>query len=165
MQHTHQSTPFAEKKHSLILICDGVTGPANIGGLLRLGDAFGVAQLVFANATIDFSSPRVRRAARNADTTIPHTVINDVVGFISELKSDGYHSIGLEITSSSRPIQQIEGLKNQKIALVVGNERHGISSEVLAVVHESVHIEMFGVNSSMNVTQATAIALFELTKS
>ena len=165
MQHTHRSTPFSERKHDIILICDGVSGPANIGGLLRLGDAFGVQQLSFGNAEIDFTAPRVRRAARNAHTTIPHTIVEDFLGFISELKSEGYFILGLEITSMSRPIQQIDCTKDQKIALVIGNERHGISSEVLALVNETAHIEMFGVNSSMNVTQASAIALFELTKS
>lgn len=165
MQHTHQSTPFSEKKHNIILVCDGVSGPANIGGLLRLGDAFGVEQLSFGNATIDFTAPRIRRAARNAHTTISHSVVEDVKSFISELKSDGYYILGLEITSKSRPIQHMDCSKHQKIALLIGNERHGISSEVLELVNETAHIEMFGVNSSMNVTQATAIALFELTKS
>lgn len=164
-QHSHKTTSFSEKQHPIIIIGDGVSGPANVGGLLRLGDAFGVEQLSLGNAEIDFTSPRVRRAARNAHKTIPHSVVEDIVGFISELKSEGYLILGLEITSLSKPIQQIKYSKNRKIALVIGNERHGISSEVLATVHETAHIEMFGVNSSMNVTQATAIALFELTKS
>ncbi|MEM7085015.1 MAG: TrmH family RNA methyltransferase [Bacteroidota bacterium] len=165
MQHTHHSTPFSEKKHSITLVCDGVSGPANIGGLLRLGDAFGIEQLIFCNASIDFTLPRLRRASRNTHITMSHTVNDDIVSCISELKSDSYHIIGLEITSISKPIQEIECSKDQKIGLVIGNERYGISQEVLELLDETAHIEMFGLNSSMNVTQATAIALFELTKS
>lgn len=164
-QHSHQSTIFTEKQYPIVIIGDGVSGPANIGGLLRLGDAFGVERLLFGNAEIDFNAPRLRRAARNAHTSVPHGLIDDMESCIAELKLDDYHIIGLEITSGSKPIQQMKRSKTEKIALVIGNERHGISSEVLAMVEETVHIEMFGVNSSMNVTQATAIALFELTKS
>jgi len=165
MQHTHQSTPFSLRKHDITLICDGVSSPANIGGLLRLGDAFGVAQILFVNAVIDFTSPRLRKAARNSHTSIPHTMIDDIEGCIAEFKSQDYQVIALEISSRSKPIQRIEYSNEQKIALVIGNERHGVSAEALAMVHETVHIEMFGLNSSMNVTQATAIALFEFTKS
>ena len=46
----------------------------------------------------------------------------------------------------------------------IGNERQGVSERILKQVQEVVHIEMFGKNSSMNVAQATAIALYELTK-
>lgn len=165
MQHTHQSTPFSLKKHNIVLICDGVSSPANIGGLLRLGDAFGVAQILFANAVIDFTSPRLRRAARNSHTNIPHAMVDDIEGCLAEFKSQDYQVIALEISSRSKPIQQIEYFDEHKIALVIGNERHGVSDEVLAMVHETAHIEMFGSNSSMNVTQAAAIALFEFTKS
>ena len=164
-QHSHNSTFFSEKQHPIVIIADGVSGPANIGGLLRLGDAFGVEQLLFGNALIDFTTPRLRRAARHTHTSILHSLIEDIESCITELKSDGYYIIGLEITSGSKPIQQLKRVKTEKVALVIGNEQQGISSEVLALVDETAHIEMFGNNSSMNVTQATAIALFELTKS
>jgi len=164
MQHTHKSTPFSLKKHTITLICDGVSSPANIGGLLRLGDAFGVAQILFSNAVIDFTSPRLRKAARNSHTNIPHAMVDDIEGCIAEFKSQDYQVIALEISSMSKPIQKMESLDNQKIALVIGNEQHGVSAEALAMVHETAHIEMFGLNSSMNVTQAAAIALFEFTK-
>ena len=50
-------------------------------------------------------------------------------------------------------------LANKKIALVIGGENHGISSEVLQEIDIAVHITMYGKNSSMNVVQATGIAL------
>jgi tRNA G18 (ribose-2'-O)-methylase SpoU len=46
----------------------------------------------------------------------------------------------------------------------LGNERLGVSEQLLKQVQHTAHIEMFGANSSMNVAQATAIALYELTK-
>lgn len=48
---------------------------------------------------------------------------------------------------------------------VIGDEQLGISQSVLNELDHTIHIEMFGTNSSTNVTPAAAIALFELTKS
>ena len=164
-QHSHQTTPFSEKKHRLTLICDGVSSPANIGGLFRLCDAFGVEMLIFFNSEIDLNSPRLRKTARQTQLLVPHMETEDISKVFSELKTENYHIIGLEITSESIPIQQLQLPKDSKIALVVGSEQQGISESTLAKLDQATHIEMFGANSSMNVTQATAIALFELTKS
>ena len=48
--------------------------------------------------------------------------------------------------------------------MLIGNEIDGISETFLKKSHQVIHIEMFGKNSSMNVVQATGIALYELTK-
>ena len=53
-------------------------------------------------------------------------------------------------------------MNQQKIALVIGNEQLGISAEVLELVQQTIHIEMFGKNSSMNVVQAAGIGLYSL---
>jgi tRNA G18 (ribose-2'-O)-methylase SpoU len=50
------------------------------------------------------------------------------------------------------------------MALIIGNENFGLSKTVLDQCHDVLHIEMYGQNSSMNVVQATSIALYELCK-
>jgi len=53
---------------------------------------------------------------------------------------------------------------NQPITLVLGDESFGVSESILDQMNAVVHINMFGTNSSMNVVQATSIALYEITK-
>ena len=48
--------------------------------------------------------------------------------------------------------------------MIIGDENLGVSGNILVKVQDSIHINMFGDNSSMNVAMATGIALFELTK-
>ena len=121
--------------------------------------------LIFCNTEIDLSSPRLRKTARQTQSYVPYMETADVSKVITELKTEDYRIIGLEITSESIPIQQLQLPKERKIALVVGSEQQGISKLTLTKLDQVIHIEMYGANSSMNVTQATAIALFELTKS
>ncbi len=163
-QHSHHSTPFEKKGHEIIVLCDGVTGPANIGGLFRICDAFGISKLIFFNSEIDLTSTRLRRTARATETKVPHLISENIHETLKQLQSEGYQSIGLEITSNSLPINKMKISEPNKIVLVIGNERTGISNDLIKTLDALVHIEMFGENSSMNVTQATGIALYELTR-
>ena len=85
-------------------------------------------------------------------------------GKIQELKAENYTLIALEITEKSIPISELKLEKNSKIAIVIGDENHGVSASILEQCDTVVHIEMYGQNSSMNVVQATSIALYEFTK-
>ncbi|MEY4433833.1 MAG: hypothetical protein RLZZ44_1967, partial [Bacteroidota bacterium] len=92
----------------------------------------------------------------------PHFILEETVDAIAFLQKEDFQIIALEITTNSIPIQQLTVAKNQKIALVIGNEIDGISESLLAIAKQITHITMYGNNSSMNVVQATSIALYEI---
>jgi tRNA G18 (ribose-2'-O)-methylase SpoU len=163
LQHTHESTPVSTKKNTIILLCDGLQSPANIGAIFRLCDAFGVVEVVF-NSPIDLSSNRLKRTARNTEKTVRYHIIGDIEATLLEFQQKNYTTVALEISENSVPLSQISTLEKKKLVLIIGNERTGVSEKILKNVQFVSHIEMFGTNSSMNVAQATAIALYELTK-
>ena len=163
-QHTHKSTPFSAKKFPLIIISDGLQSPANIGALFRICDAFGVSEIVFCNASVNLNSSRLQRTSRNTHLKVPFRISEDIISEIDKLRSTGYKAIALEITDMSIPLEEYSLNSSEKIALIIGNENTGISKQVLQVAEANVHITMFGQNSSMNVIQATSIALYALTK-
>jgi tRNA G18 (ribose-2'-O)-methylase SpoU len=162
-QYSHSEYPFSEKKHSITLICDNVTSPANIGSLFRICDAFGVEELIFCGSKIDLNSNRLKRTARSTIENTPYRCIENSSQLISNLKRNGYHICALEITSNSRPLKDLEIIKPEKVALIIGNERHGISKSLLNTSDYNLHIPMYGKNSSMNVCVASAIALNTIT--
>ena len=162
MQLTHDHhTPLSHHKE-IILICDHIISPANMGGIFRLADVFGVSEIIFGGEQPDLSSSRLRKTARNTEKQVHFSYNENISKILDSLHSKGFSSIAIEITTTSKPIQQIP-IKD-KMILIVGSERHGISDIVLNKVHHIAHIKMFGVNSSMNVAQATAIALYEVTR-
>lgn len=163
LQHNHDSSPFSLQKNTIIVLCDGLQSPANIGAIFRLCDAFGVAEVIFNNP-IDLSSNRLKRTARNTEKTVKHSIVKDLEATLLEFQQKNYTALALEISENSMPLSQISKLVKDKLVLVIGNERMGVSEKILQNVHHVTHIEMFGTNSSMNVAQATAIALYELTK-
>ncbi|MDX1463908.1 MAG: TrmH family RNA methyltransferase [Marinirhabdus sp.] len=162
-QHTHRTVPFSPKENDIYLLCDGIQSPANIGAIFRLCDAFGVKEIVFSQQP-DLTSNRLKRTARNTENRTVYRVTDDMIGTLDMVSQKGYHTMALEISEHSIQLPKANALNHKKIALLIGNERSGVSAQLLNTVHEVVHIEMFGANSSMNVAQATAIALYELTK-
>ena len=164
MQLQHHNTNFKAQNYSIILLCDSVNSPANMGGLFRIADSFGVEKIVFGNVEVDLKSPRLKRTARSTQNWIPMEDKVNLNDYLTKLISNDYIPIALEITKNSEPIDKCTISKKAKLALVIGDENSGISEEVLSQCKKQVHITMFGKNSSMNVSQAAAIALYELTK-
>jgi tRNA G18 (ribose-2'-O)-methylase SpoU len=160
-QHSHTTTPFSKNKFPLIVLCDGLSSPANVGGLFRVCEAFGVEQILFYNGNIDISSSRLKRTARETYKSVDYAICNDVNTTLMGLMKKGYDVIALEISKISIPSERIN-LDKKAVVLIIGNEQFGISDEILALTSKHMHIEMYGENSSMNVVQATGIALYTL---
>jgi tRNA G18 (ribose-2'-O)-methylase SpoU len=66
---------------------------------------------------------------------------------------------GLEITDQSLPYTQVEA--QAETVLVVGQEAHGIPPEILELCRQTMHLPMYGVNTSMNVAMAAGIAVYD----
>lgn len=72
--------------------------------------------------------------------------------------------VNVEITSTSKPLRTLDFSKLKKVTLIVGNEKHGVSEDFLKDVPLSCHIEMYGNNSSMNVSTSLAIATYKVSE-
>ena len=160
MQLEHSQFTSLSPSSEIILLCDHIVSPANIGAIFRLADAFGVQEIIFGGNFPDLKSSRLRKTARHTVDTVRFRESNHLVQTLQELHTDNYTSIALEITSQSKPIKELQ--HNSKMVLIIGNEKNGIDKELLELANFQAHIDMYGLNSSMNVAQATAIALYEL---
>ena len=163
MQLNHYTTKFSKHTFPIILISDNVSHPANVGSLFRTADAFGVQHLVLGGSPIELGR-KFTKTSRATEHTVSFEQTETILEKVIELKAQNYTLIALEITEKSRPISELELPNNSKIAFIIGDEKHGVSASILEVCDHSVHIEMYGQNSSMNVVQATTIGLYELTK-
>lgn len=163
MQLDHYSSKFEKNQFAIILVTDNVTRPANVGSIFRIADAFGVEKLILGGSAIELNR-KVWNTSRATEKVIEFEQIENSQDVIKNLKKEGYSVICLEITENSKSISEIQLENPQKIVLVVGSERYGIKHEILTCADSVYHIPMYGQNSSMNVAQATSIALYEITK-
>lgn len=162
MQNNHYNSDFKKTTFPIILICDNISKAPNIGSLFRTSDAFGVEKLIFCGPNIPLGK-RMTKTSRATEKVVKYELFENIQEVVSDLKSNDYLIISLEITTDSIPIHK-HIFSNKPMALIIGDENHGISKAVLEMSDHVIHIDMFGHNSSMNVVQATSIALFEITK-
>lgn len=163
MQLNHYNTNFNKQIFPITLVCDNVNNAPNIGSLFRIADAFGIEKLILCGENIQLGR-KMAKTSRATEKVIDYEMNLDASEVIKDLKSKNYQIISLEITDSSQPIHKVQFSKEKPIALIIGDENFGISEDILKKSSTIIHIEMFGQNSSMNVVQATNIALYEITK-
>ena len=142
------------------IICPEFQSPANMGAIFRLADAFDIEGLYFTNAP-NLNSNRFKKTARATYKTVSYTSV-DKVGLLHRFHESGYTSIALELTDQSIPIKDLTINTNKKYVIIIGHENTGIPLDILNLTMHHCHIPMYGQNSSMNIAQATAIALYEL---
>ncbi|MCO4822265.1 MAG: TrmH family RNA methyltransferase [Flavobacteriaceae bacterium] len=163
MQLTHYNSEFEVRTFPITLVCDGVTNAPNIGSLFRIADAFGIEKIIFCGGHISMDR-KMKKTSRATEKVVNYEIQEDIISVLEGLKNSNHEIMSLEITSDSKSLNDIEFNTNKPIVLVVGDENFGVSNEVLKMSNEVFHINMFGKNSSMNVVQATNIALYEMTK-
>ena len=76
-----------------------------------------------------------------------------------DIKHRYQHIAALEITDQSRPLHNSDIC--QIDAVIIGHESTGIRQRVLDICEQAIHIQMYGINGSMNISHALAIFLFE----
>jgi len=144
------------------LLLDNIRSAYNVGSIIRSCDAFGVKEIYFSGITPDWDDPKVKKTSLGAERNINGFICTDTILKIKDLKLDGNKIVGLEIHKNAVNLDQYAVSKNT--VLVVGNEVSGLSEDVISCCDRLLQIPMSGVKESLNVSVATGIALYELTK-
>lgn len=160
-QLEHEEVTTGKRHFPLVVICEDMLDPLNVGSVFRLADAMGVEKLYLAGVSVAPPHRKVSRTARSTEKRVPFVATSDKLVLVDQLVAEGYKLIGLEITNNSKSLFRCALPTDQPMALWIGSENLGVSPEVLERLDFCVHIPMQGINSSMNVVQALGMALFE----
>ncbi len=142
---------------SKIVIMDDIENPTNVGAIFRSACALGAEAVLLTQGCAD---PLYRRAARVSMGTVfqvDWTYMDK--SFMNELKSSGFMTVALSLSDDAEDISVISGFNGKK-AVVLGNEDHGISAEILSQCDKNVIIPMKNGVDSLNVASAGAIAFY-----
>lgn len=161
-QLTHKEVINTVKNKEVIVVTENIRTPENVGMLFRISEAFGVKKIFLVGDSPDLNNKKVLRTARNTQKELNITFLEESQLLINSLKKENYTLIGLEQTNTSVNLKEIDFSKDKKIALFIGAERFGIDEKTLENLDTTVHINMFGKNSSINVVNALGICLYEI---
>lgn len=150
------------EKVGLVVVLDNIRSAYNVGAMFRTADAFRIEGLAVCGVSPYPPSPLIHKTALGAEEAVDWKHFGSAVEAVEGLKKKGYLVCGLEITHSSVDIRTFVVPRGQKVALVVGNEVHGVEEEVLRLCDECVEIPQRGTKHSLNVASAAAIAMWHI---
>ena len=151
---------FKEKQPAapFLVVLHGINNPVNVGAILRTAEAAGVTGAIATANTSDPFSPKALRGAMGSAFRLPiwaGAEYSEVIGWCGER---GIRTI-CGAARSSKAFTEVDW--RGSLAVVVGPESNGLSTEEIALADEAVRIPMQGSVESLNVAVATGIILYE----
>ena len=156
----------------IIIIAHNIRSTHNVGAIFRTAEGFGIKKIILSGYTPypkQEEDTRLPHIAEKLTSQIHKTALGaeQIVPFeyqeapdFEALKTDGYQLIGLEQDETSIPLNTFSS--PEKLALLIGEEVHGIEPEFIKQCDIILEIPMKGQKESFNVSVATGIALYQL---
>ena len=148
-------------KPPLLLILDGVTDPHNLGACLRTAEGAGVDAVIAPKDKAAGLTPTARKVASGAAETIPFVQVTNLVRTIDLLKDAGVWITG---TSDKATQDLYAGDYKTPTAIVMGAEGKGLRRLTEEHCDHLISIPMAGKVSSLNVSVATGVCLYEVVR-
>ncbi len=148
-------------KPLLLLVLDGIQDPHNLGACLRTADAAGADAVVVPRHAAARLSPAVSKVAAGAAEQLPLATVGNLSRVLGWLADYGVRVIG---TSDKADSSLFDADLSGPVALVMGREHTGLSQGIAGRCDTLVSLPMEGVVSSLNVSVATGICLYEIAR-
>lgn len=156
----------------IVVIAHNIRSTHNIGSLLRTADGLGIECVYLTGYTPFPLSPsdkrlphlakkingQIAKTALGAEKSMPWQHFDNIESLTRKLKAQNYQIVALEQTKKSITLPRFK--PPNKIALIIGREVEGIEPDIIKLAGQCVEIPMLGSKESLNVVQATAIAMY-----
>lgn len=148
-----------KKEKCIICVLDGIEKPGNIGTVLRTSDATQIDGVVLVNRRAKLTNTKTVKGSMGAMFSVPTKTYDSTEDLITDLKKNGF-SIYLADTRAESDYFNFK--YDNKVALVMGSERYGISKSWYGLSPILLKLKMLGQCDSLNVGVATSILLYDI---
>jgi TrmH family RNA methyltransferase len=142
---------------ALIVVIDGVQDPGNLGSIIRTSDAAAADAVILLPGTCDAFMQKTVRSTAGSIFNIP-VIDSDLQALLQWLR---LNKIKLAVTSLDTDKTIFEERLEGPLALVFGNEAHGVCKEIISAADLLLKIPIYGHAESLNVASAAAVCLYE----
>jgi len=143
---------------SLLLLCEGLADPGNIGALIRTAAAAGAGGVILTKGCADLFSPKVIRASAGSLFNIPCAEMEDALSAARFLKNKG---IILAAAHLKGKTSLYNADMTKALCIMIGSEARGLSPEISALADILIRIPMNSKTESLNAAAAGSILLYE----
>ncbi|KAG2442851.1 hypothetical protein HXX76_002930 [Chlamydomonas incerta] len=148
----------AQRTFSVLPVVEGLYDMGNLAAVCRTADALGYGAVHAVNKA-DGKFKMSQRTAAGADKWLDVKAWDSTGECLAALKAAGYQVVTTHLTQSSITIQEVDWTR--PTAVVLGNEKFGVSAEAVAAADACAIIPMTGMVESFNISVANALILYE----
>ena len=152
-QRHKPQTPLSRSRE-LIVACAPMRSNVNISSIARTASACGVPRLILCG-----HAKLIQKIARDGADELEIDIRRTLPPVLRSLRADGYRLVGLEQTTNAQNIHDYAF--ERRSLLVIGNERLGLTDDILAELDDVIEIPVYGLPHSFNAATAAAMALYE----
>lgn len=149
-------------KIPVIIVLDNIRSQHNIGSIFRTADAFKIQSIHLCGITATPPNREIQKTALGATESVEWKYHQSTIKLVKELKQDGYYVVAIEQADESVNVNDFKSNIYNKIALIFGNEVHGIDDDVMEICDGCIEIPQHGTKHSLNVSVAAGIVIWEI---
>ncbi|MEY3425305.1 MAG: hypothetical protein RL679_663 [Bacteroidota bacterium] len=153
-----------QKKFPVTVVLNDIRSLNNIGSFFRTADAFNVEKIYLCGITANPPHRDIQKTALGATETVVWEYRQSISDLVKEMKNDGMTICSIEQTEKTTFLQDVPNLKEEKFALIFGNEVNGVDQDVIDLSDYILEIPQFGTKHSLNVSVCAGVVLWEFAK-
>lgn len=150
------------KKIPLIVVLDNIRSCNNIGSVFRTSDALLIEKIYLCGITATPPNKEIHKTALDAEKSVDWKYFEKTENAVSELKERGYAVYAIEQVENSIMLPDFNPVKNEKTAIIFGNEVKGVQQKIVNMCDGSIEIPQFGTKHSFNVSVSAGVTLWHI---
>jgi len=150
------------EKTPITVVLDNIRSCNNIGSVFRTSDALLIEKVILCGITATPPNKDIHKTALDAEKLVPWEYFEETEDAVQRLKECGYRVFAVEQVENSISLPDFTPEKDQKLALVFGNEVKGVQQSVVNSCDGAIEIPQYGTKHSFNISVSAGIVLWDL---
>jgi len=150
------------EKTPITVVLDNIRSCNNIGSVFRTSDALLIEKVILCGITATPPNKDIHKTALDAEKSVPWEYFEVTDDAVQRLKESGYRVFAVEQVENSVSLPDFTPEKDQKLALVFGNEVKGVQQSVVNSCDGAIEIPQYGTKHSFNISVSAGIVLWDL---
>ena len=150
------------EKTPIIVVLDNIRSLNNIGSVFRTSDAFLIEKIYLCGICATPPNKDIHKTALGATESVAWEYVEDTLTLVEKLKAENVKVLAIEQAENSTKLNTFYPEKNEKYAIVMGNEVKGVQQKVVNAADACIEIPQLGTKHSLNISVTTGVVLWDL---
>jgi|TARA_B110000967_G_scaffold209132_1_gene263922 tRNA G18 (ribose-2'-O)-methylase SpoU len=150
------------QKTPIIVVLDNIRSLNNIGSVFRTSDAFLIEKIYLCGICATPPNKDIHKTALGATESVAWEYAENIMDLVQKLKTENVKVLAIEQAENSTQLDSFYPEKNQKYAIVMGNEVKGVHQDVVNASDFCIEIPQVGTKHSLNISVTTGVVIWDL---